>query len=117
MSPYSVLKYGVLWTVVIGGLALLYGMYELGIGAAAGVVTLVLLVAASIGLLIVCWHYRKPVALVNYELWVSALWIGNFLGWTNTSKLVDVEWSCILFLGWVVAAVLGGLLLASRVKS
>jgi WD40 repeat protein len=104
---------GVLWVVILGSLAFLYGLYLVATGATGGVlVSLFVLAAMSIFLIIIFWPCRRLAALVKYELGVAALWIGYFIGSVCLSSLVDIEWFCTIFWPWVILALVGGLLVA-----
>lgn len=118
---FVVLGRGAIWAFVLGGLAFSYGLYNAAVGQGSSVVLLVL-AAVSIGLIVLFWHYERPASLINYEAAVFAVWLGYRLGATSlTYELSDsltdlvrsIKWLC-LFSIWIIWAVVGGLLVASR---
>jgi len=114
MRFFIMLGHGLLWAVILGVLAFLYGLYVVATGATTGIIiSLIALAATSIFLMVLSWHYRWYAALVNYELGVSGLWIGYFMGSIRLTSLVDIEWFCTVFWPWAILAFVGGLLVAS----
>jgi WD40 repeat protein len=109
---FVVLGNGILWAVVLGGLAFFYGLYDVATGA-TGIASLLVLAATSIGLIALFWHYQRAAAVVNYEFGVFAVWIGYFSGSVSLSNWVDGHWFFMFFFAWIFSALLGGAIVAS----
>ena len=104
---------GVLWGVVLGGLAYLYGLYDVATSA-NGILPLAVLATTSVALVVLFWHHERAAALVSYELGVSAVWIGYFVGSVSLSNWVEDQWFCLFFFPWIFSVLIGGRIVAAR---
>jgi hypothetical protein len=104
------------WAAAISIVAFFYGFYGVASGW-LGLWTLVVLAAASVGVL--CWSRSssKGIAVVSYEMCLLAIWLGHLNGTMALGGGSDIEWFCIGFLWpWLFFAVVGGIvvLVSSR---
>lgn len=118
MNSLAAFGKGLLWAAAIGMVAFFYGYYGVASGW-LGLWTLVVLAAASVGVL---WLFRgcsKGIAGVNYEMCLLAIWFGHLNGTMALGGGSDIGWFCISFLWpWLFFAVVGGIIvLASSRKT
>jgi WD40 repeat protein len=107
-----------LWAFTIAIVAYFYGYYSIASGW-LGLSTLLVLAAASVGLLFLFRSCSKPIAAANYEMCILAVWFVHLMGTAALGGGSDIEWFCISFLWpWLFFAVVGGItVLASSRKT
>ena len=118
MNALTAFEKGLLWAVTIGIVSFFYGYYGVASGW-LGLLTLVVLAVASVGVLFLFRSCSKGIAVVNYEMCVLAIWFGHLNGTAALGGGSDIEWFCISFLWpWLFFAVVGGIIvLASSRKT
>ncbi len=100
----------------MGIVAFFYGYYGVASGW-LGLWTLVVLAAASVGVLGLFRGRSKGIAGVNYQMCLVAIWYGHLNGTMALGGALDIGWFCISFLWpWLLFAVIGGIALASSRK-
>jgi len=98
---------GLLWAAAIGIVAFCYGYYGIASGW-LGLWTLVVLAAASVGVLGLFRSCSKGIAGVNYEMCLLAIWFGHLNGFMALEGGCDISWFCISFLWpWLFFSVVG----------
>lgn len=101
---------GVLWAAAIGIVAFFYGYHGVASGW-LGLWSLVVLAAASVGILCLFRRCPKGISLINYEMCLLAIWFGHLNGTMALGGDCDIEWFCIGFLWpWLFFAVVGGII-------
>ena len=109
MNSLAAFGSGVLWAAAVGIVSFFYGYY----GAASGWIglwTLIVLAAASVGIVYLFRRCSKGIAAVNYEMCLLAIWFGHLNGAMALGGGCDIEWFCIGFLWpWAFFAVVGGI--------
>ena len=112
MNSLAAFGRGLSWAAAIGIVAFFYGYYGVASGW-LGPWTLVVLAAASVGVLGLFRGCSKGIAGVNYEMCLLAIWFGHLNGTMALGGGSDLGWFCISFLfPWLFFAVVGGIIAA-----
>ena len=110
MNSLAAIGQGLFWAAAIGIVAFSYGFYGVASGW-LGLWTLVVLAAASVGVLGLFRGCSKGIAGVNYQLCILAIWFGHLNGTMALDGALDIGWFCISFLWpWLFFAVVGGII-------
>ena len=79
MNSLAAIGQGLFWAAAIGIVAFSYGFYGVASGW-LGLWTLVVLAAASVGVLGLIRGCSKGIAGVNYQMCILAIWFGHLNG-------------------------------------
>ncbi len=110
MNSLAAFGRGLLWATAIGIVAFFYGFYGVASGW-LGLWTLVVLAAASVGVLGLSRGCAKGIAGVNYQMCILAIWFSHLNGTMALGGALDIGWFCISFLWpWLFFAVAGGII-------